>query len=544
MGLIALCGIVVRNAIILVDYTNEKIREGHSLQEAAMEAGERRLRPIFLTTMAAAAGVLPMILSKSSLWSPLASVLAIGLIWSMFITLLVVPVLFVIVKSRMSKPSPPHTVAATLILGLILLANPAFAETKRLTLPEAVDLALKGNSAVNIARFKVDEKAKAVDATTANFYPRLSNYSLYQGTSESQLVTLPVPGAGTIPVSSQNVSKGSSTLFLNGTVLGQPLTQLLKIHEAAVIARSDQKVAEADVKKAENAVIFAVHQLYYGLLVARRQKDAAEAGLSAAQESLREAENAVRARNLLEVSLTESRTAVLQNKQSLLAANIQIADLNAELNQLLGLPLATELELSDPSPSKGPVESRDYYLQAALCRNPEIESAKASVVKAQGGVRAAKDEYIPDVTLFAANTYQDGISFAKNNVGTFGLFMSWDIWDWGKRSAVIGERRAQLSQATENVRRLNDQVTVELDKAYRKLDNTKSMLDVAREALALQRERLRLVSDQIKTSTASYTKYNEAVAAFKKAEADELLARLTYELAIAELNRIAGTFER
>ena len=106
MGLIALCGIVVRNAIILIDYINEKMREGHSLEKAATEAGERRLRPIFLTTMAAAAGVLPMILSKSSLWSPLASVLAIGLIWSMFMTLLVVPVLFVIVKSREASLLP------------------------------------------------------------------------------------------------------------------------------------------------------------------------------------------------------------------------------------------------------------------------------------------------------------------------------------------------------------------------------------------------------------------------------------------------------
>ena len=83
MGLIALCGIVVRNAIILVDYINERMREGHPLEQAATEAGERRLRPIFLTTMAAAAGVTPMILSQSSLWSPLASVLAVGLTWSM-----------------------------------------------------------------------------------------------------------------------------------------------------------------------------------------------------------------------------------------------------------------------------------------------------------------------------------------------------------------------------------------------------------------------------------------------------------------------------
>ena len=278
----------MRNAIILVDYTNERMREGHSLEQAATEAGERRLRPIFLTTMAAAAGVLPMILSKSSLWSPLASVIAIGLIWSMFITLLVVPVLFVIVKSRMIKP--PSAAVAALIAALILAASPAHAETKRLTLPEAVDLALKGNSALKIARFKVDEKGKKVDSTSADYYPHLSNYSSYMGNSESQLVTVPLPGVGTIPVGGENLTKGSSTFFLNGTVLSQPVTQLLKIHEATGIARSDQKVAEADVKKAENDVILAVHQLYYGLLVARKQKEAAEAGLKAAEESRREAE--------------------------------------------------------------------------------------------------------------------------------------------------------------------------------------------------------------------------------------------------------------
>jgi len=91
MGIVSLGGIVVRNAIILVDYINARVKEGETLEHAALEAGQRRLRPIFLTTMAAAVGVAPMIISGSSLWSPLASTIAIGLITSMFFTLLVVP---------------------------------------------------------------------------------------------------------------------------------------------------------------------------------------------------------------------------------------------------------------------------------------------------------------------------------------------------------------------------------------------------------------------------------------------------------------------
>jgi outer membrane protein TolC len=294
----------------------------------------------------------------------------------------------------------------------------------------------------------------------------------------------------------------------------------------------------------ENDVVFAVHQIYYGLLVAGKTKEAAEAGLKAAEESLREAEIAVRARTALEVILNETRTAVLRNKQTLLAAKIQIADLTSEQNNFLGLPLDTQLELSDPGPSDRPIGSRDEYLHAALSENPEIASAKASVTKAESGVKAAKYEYIPDVTLFASNTYQDGASVLKHDVASAGVMMKWDLWDWGKRKAVSGERRAQLSQATENERRVNDAVTVELDKAYRKLEDTKSIMDVAREALALQQERLRLISDQIKTSTATYTQYNEAVAAVRMAEATELQARLSYQLAIADLDRIAGTFKR
>lgn len=95
IGLISLSGIVVRNAIILVDYTNILLSHGMDIKTAAIEAAKRRLRPIFLTAMAAAVGVLPMIISKSPMWAPLASVLAFGVVWSMVMALLTVPVMYI-----------------------------------------------------------------------------------------------------------------------------------------------------------------------------------------------------------------------------------------------------------------------------------------------------------------------------------------------------------------------------------------------------------------------------------------------------------------
>lgn len=105
MGIVSLIGIVVRNGIILVDYADELIHEhGYKIKAAALAAAKRRMRPIFLTSAAAAVGVVPMIISKSPMWAPLGSVLAFGLIVSMILTLFVVPVLYY----TFIKPEPDN----------------------------------------------------------------------------------------------------------------------------------------------------------------------------------------------------------------------------------------------------------------------------------------------------------------------------------------------------------------------------------------------------------------------------------------------------
>jgi len=95
IGVIGLVGITVRNGIILIDYALQLVKEGNiSIKEAAIAAGKRRMRPIFLTSMAAAMGVIPMIISKSPLWAPLGTVICFGLIFGMILTLYILPVLY------------------------------------------------------------------------------------------------------------------------------------------------------------------------------------------------------------------------------------------------------------------------------------------------------------------------------------------------------------------------------------------------------------------------------------------------------------------
>jgi len=94
MGIIMLIGIVLNNAILLIDRTNQLRREGMSIEDALVEAGRNRIRPIFMTTLTTVGGMLPLALASGAsgnYQAPLATVLISGLLFATFITLLLIP---------------------------------------------------------------------------------------------------------------------------------------------------------------------------------------------------------------------------------------------------------------------------------------------------------------------------------------------------------------------------------------------------------------------------------------------------------------------
>lgn len=103
LGIVMLLGIVTKNAIVLVDYTNILRERGFGLEEAITQAGRDRLRPVLMTTLTTWFGMLPMALSRgegSEMWSSLGITMLGGLMGSTLLTLLLVPVVYYMVESR------------------------------------------------------------------------------------------------------------------------------------------------------------------------------------------------------------------------------------------------------------------------------------------------------------------------------------------------------------------------------------------------------------------------------------------------------------
>jgi multidrug efflux pump subunit AcrB len=94
LGVFALVGLVVNNAIVLISVVDARRAEGVGIDQALAEAVRLRTRPILLTTLTTVAGLLPLALSSSPLWPPMATTMIAGLIASTALTLVVVPALY------------------------------------------------------------------------------------------------------------------------------------------------------------------------------------------------------------------------------------------------------------------------------------------------------------------------------------------------------------------------------------------------------------------------------------------------------------------
>ncbi|SFN54981.1 efflux RND transporter permease subunit [Marinobacter pelagius] len=105
LGVIALVGIVVNNAIVLLDVMDRELEKGSDIRDAVRSAVEQRTRPILLTTATTVAGLLPLAFSSSTLWPPMAWAIISGLLASTVLTLLVVPSVCVqVIREKVPEP--------------------------------------------------------------------------------------------------------------------------------------------------------------------------------------------------------------------------------------------------------------------------------------------------------------------------------------------------------------------------------------------------------------------------------------------------------
>ena len=413
MGLLLLVGIVVKNGILLIDVANRRRDAGDGVREALLAAGNARLRPILMTTLAAIGGLLPLAFGVgqgSEMEKPLAIAVIGGLSTATVFTLVVIPVIYAAFAGR--GAFVPVRAGAALVLSLAVclssFASPhaAIAATRgaqtapsdemtmqsdatafrplvfsTLSLEAATMAALASSPDVLAARAGLAESRAALDSARASSAPSIvANYAqIPQGNP---------PGPNVI---SRQVS----------TVLQFSLNDLVAFSPVVRTAALSYSAAQADERAAELSQRIAVAALYYGALKARETSRAAQDSLAFAF-SQRDAAR-VRYESGDAAKLDEMRAGVEVAKAQAAAELAAAADANA--TEALAVETgvtASSLQATAAGIGADPDPTLDDPARAAArarATRPEIASARLLADAAAAGIAEARAGTLPTITF-------------------------------------------------------------------------------------------------------------------------------------------------
>jgi outer membrane protein TolC len=428
-----------------------------------------------------------------------------------------------------------------------LLAQQSPANPMRLTLEQATALALKQNHSIHLRSLSVEQVQNKKDEARSSYLPQLKTSGSVLHVTELEGVQFPAgalgtyPPIGPVPAHPLVVGQGSDTAYTGGVGLDQPLTQLFRIHHANVVARQDVLIAQTQLDQTQDAIALQVRQLYYNILIAEQKLKAAQDQLAADKIKDEESQSDVSKGSALEIATLQSRASILQAQQSSLTFRLQEDDLRRQLADVLGLPVETAIDL-DPGAATITIDipSRPDAIRIALDQNQDLKAARQTLVKAQAGLAASKDAYIPDVTALSRYSYQSGVPFLAHNFGTFGFLLSYDLFDGGRREAKIREARNDVHSAEVVVDKLQSEIEVQVQGIYDRVDELKQMVDVANQIVQVRTEAARLSDRQFEQSAALSSARSQSHADLANATASLLEANCGLSLAQADLKRAIG----
>jgi len=417
----------------------------------------------------------------------------------------------------------------------------------RLTLDQAIDLALKQNHSVRLRSLSVEQMQSKKDEARSNYLPQIKTSGGVLHVTELEGVAIPAaafgsfPSTGPVPPKPLFIDQGSATWYTGGVGLEQPLTQLFRIHQANVAAKEDVLVAKTQLDQTQDGIALQVRQLYYNILINEQKLETSQDQLAAAHVKDEESRSDVTRGNALEVSALQSKASILQARQESLTLRLQGNDFRRQLADTLGLPVNTPIDL-DPGAAAAVlnIPSRIDAVRIALDQNQDLKVARQTLVKAQAGLSAAKDAYIPDVTALSRYSYQSGVPLLVHNFGTFGFALNYDLFDGGRREAKVREARSEVRSAEVAVDKLQSEIEVQIQGIYDRIDELGQMVAVAGQVVEVRTEAARLADRQFEQNAALSSARSQAHADMASATASLLEANCGLSLAQADLKRAIG----
>ncbi len=558
LGILALVGIVVNNAIVLMEVIETRRAGGDSIDLALAEAVQRRTRPILLTMATTVAGLSPLAFSGATLWPPLAWAMISGLISSTLLTLLVVPALYKLLFDshfdRFSgavarwnplrwlrrRPAVGSAAANPSVAGLLLLAallGPGSAlaqaetpeEIPALTLQEAMQRAAARPGAL-AAEFRQQAASQAAEAESRAFRrPSVSAFASAVWNDDAFALDTPI-GSFTLSERDSQVA---------GIRIRQPLVDIAGQRYATQAAHGEAAAATLDAERLRQRLAAEAAEAFLAVLEIDAARRTTDAFIDSLQARLAETEERVQAGRSLEADALKVRL----DLESAQLDGLRLAELRQvavhDLGRTVGLvgPVQPEYDgvydrARDPTPAT--------LAAAAQAHRSDMAALETRAAALGLRAQAVHAERLPRLDATASWQTVDGDAFQPDGILRGSLDVTWTPFAAGTRAPRKAALEAQRDALLADLQALRRGIDLEIRQALSRLVVARKSLEVRERGVELATETLRVETERYRAGRATTNDQLDAEAALRDQRTRHELAKLDILRAWVQLQLATG----
>jgi outer membrane protein len=469
----------------------------------------------------------------SAFRSPISIATIGGLITSTLLTLVVVPVSYLLLarfveRVRAFRAAPARVPQAVRVAGVVLLValvgwllstTNAFAQTGTplkpgevvtLTFDQALGRALSANEGLKVAKERVVETQSRVQEAKTNFLPQVNLGYTYLPTQRFPVIRIP---AGVFGPQEQTFQaaftrENSLQLFVN-----QPIYTGGRLNSAYGISSSSLDASKLELDRTQQEIEYRVVETYYGALMRQRGVTVAEEQVALSEKQLSLAKARFESGTVARLDVLQAEVELANAKALRIQQRAQV-DLSMQaLRSVLALPQSQALQLEGSLDEPVIGQAREE-LDRELPKRPDLQAFSARRQSAEYASNLADSEWKPSLSFTGNMQYQQdnlgSLLGSDNQSYAFGIQLQVPLFAAPGAAARRGIAQSQMRQAEHGLRYATDNARLELESAWTALESSAEVLATQEKALELARESVSIAQVSYENGVITSAELNDA----------------------------------
>jgi outer membrane protein TolC len=443
-----------------------------------------------------------------------------------------------------------HTILKTRTLWILtlLLALPSThaPAQERLTLPEAVRIALENNQDLATDAPGQEAARQEYKAAKAGYLPRLDFEQSYQAGNNPVFVFSTLLSQQRFTANNFSLPELNSPSpkdNLQTKITGQQI--LWDFGRTSSLRNQAQlgiKIADQSHEDHKRRIMLEVFQSYYAASLARSYVESAAISVRSAEAIETQAKARVESGLAVDADLLRSRVYISAARQQAIQAQGQLESAQAQLNRLMGVPLDRPIgETSPLLPKNLALPSEEQLLAEHKQRRPDYQNLLAELKLAEIGVQSKQKEFLPIASGYGTwEADNPSLNSSGGNNWAAGITLQWNLFAGGRDAAQLAASRQRLEQKRRQKTAMESAMALEIRNALIQQRAAGQEVQTAQAAELQSEEGLRILRNRYENGLATMTDLLSVEAARSAARTNLAEAIYRYRLSCAQVEYAAG----